>query len=207
MLIDTCASGGRRNDLESLRRSVPLLRSDYILEPVGQQLHTYGLAMWVPFYGTGVNTGDPYTFRSALCAHMTFCYDMRNREYDFDPVRERVAEWERLAPYLLADYYPLTAYQPGGDGWIAWQFNEPETGGGMVQAFRRAESIYESARLRLHGLEAGAQYEFRDIDTGVARLLTGAEVMNQGISIPIDQAPGAAIVEYHIVGAGGQTRG
>jgi alpha-galactosidase len=35
MLIDSCASGGRRNDLETLRRAVPLLRSDYIMEPVG----------------------------------------------------------------------------------------------------------------------------------------------------------------------------
>jgi len=203
MLIDTCASGGRRNDLESLRRSVPLLRSDYILEPVGQQLHTYGLAQWVPFYGTGVNTGDPYTFRSTLCAHMTFCYDMRNREYDYEPVRERVAEWERLAPFLLADYYPLTRYQPGADTWMAWQFNSPETGGGMVQAFRRAESIYESARLRLHGLDAGARYEFRNIDTEATEMLAGAEAMDLGISVPIGRAPGAAIVEYHIVGAGG----
>jgi alpha-galactosidase len=44
MLIDTCASGGHRNDLETLRRSVPLLRSDYIMEPIGQQCHTYTLS-------------------------------------------------------------------------------------------------------------------------------------------------------------------
>ncbi|MFA5858499.1 MAG: alpha-galactosidase, partial [Elusimicrobiota bacterium] len=29
MLIDICASGGRRNDVETLRRGIPLLRSDY----------------------------------------------------------------------------------------------------------------------------------------------------------------------------------
>ena len=29
MLIDSCASGGRRKDLETLRRAVPLLRSDF----------------------------------------------------------------------------------------------------------------------------------------------------------------------------------
>ena len=29
LLIDSCASGGNRNDLESMRRAVPLLRSDY----------------------------------------------------------------------------------------------------------------------------------------------------------------------------------
>lgn len=56
MLIDSCASGGRRNDLETLRRAVPLLRSDY-QEPqnptdpkivIGNQEHTYGLSLWVP---------------------------------------------------------------------------------------------------------------------------------------------------------------
>lgn len=53
MLIDSCASGGRRNDLETMRRAVPLLRSDYIMEPVGNQGHTYGLSLWLPFQGTG----------------------------------------------------------------------------------------------------------------------------------------------------------
>ena len=65
MLIDCCASGGRRLDLETLRRSVPLLRSDYQFEPTGQQCHTYGLSYWLPYYGTGVGpqtrgTGDSY---------------------------------------------------------------------------------------------------------------------------------------------------
>jgi hypothetical protein len=44
--IDSCASGGRRNDLETMRRAVPLLRSDFqhahmpgVVE--GNQAHTY----------------------------------------------------------------------------------------------------------------------------------------------------------------------
>ena len=52
MLIDSCASGGHRNDLETMRRAIPLLRSDYLFEPVGQQGHTYGLSFWIPFHGT-----------------------------------------------------------------------------------------------------------------------------------------------------------
>ena len=37
LLIDTCASGGRRNDLETLRRAIPLWRADYRCEPLGTQ--------------------------------------------------------------------------------------------------------------------------------------------------------------------------
>jgi len=68
MLIDSCASGGRRNDLETMRRAVPLPRSDYIMEPVGNQGHTYGLSFWLPFQGTGTGSGalSPYLLRSTL---------------------------------------------------------------------------------------------------------------------------------------------
>ncbi len=79
MLIDSCASGGRRNDLETLRRSVPLLRSDYLSEPIGQQGHTYGIASWMPFYGTGTGATEAYEFRSHIGPHLTMGYDVPDR--------------------------------------------------------------------------------------------------------------------------------
>jgi len=45
LLIDTCASGGRRNDLETLRRAVPLWRSDFPYDPAAMQMQTYGLCL------------------------------------------------------------------------------------------------------------------------------------------------------------------
>ena len=75
LLIDSCASGGRRNDLETLRRAVPLLRSDYQAfdgNPAyapGNQGHTYGLSSWIPYYGQGVYFTDRdyvYSVRSYL---------------------------------------------------------------------------------------------------------------------------------------------
>jgi alpha-galactosidase len=62
MLIDSCASGGRRNDLETMRRSVPLWRSDYAYEPIGHQCMTYGISLWLPYHGTGTvaSSAAPY---------------------------------------------------------------------------------------------------------------------------------------------------
>jgi len=127
MLIDTCASGGRRNDLETLRRSVPLLRSDYIIEPVGQQLHTYGIASWIPFYGTGLNSTDPYVFRSQMCPHLIGCYDVRLRDLDYPQLRRLYQQWRQVADCYFGDYYPLTPYNAGNDVWMAWQF-DPRAG-------------------------------------------------------------------------------
>ena len=53
IVIDACASGGRRNDVESMRRAVPLWRTDHPYICTSTQGHTYGISFWIPFSGTG----------------------------------------------------------------------------------------------------------------------------------------------------------
>jgi len=197
MLIDTCASGGRRNDLETLRRAVPLHRSDYILEPVAQQLQTYGIAFWIPFYGAGFNSTDPYVHRSQTsCPHITACYDMRDRNLDYPQARRLYNQWRGFAAYYLGDYYPLTPYSTENDVWMAWQFDRPDLGAGMVQAFRRPESPYQSARFKLRGLEADARYQIADVDCEGTTEVSGRELMEMGLLVRMTDQPDSAIIIY-----------
>jgi alpha-galactosidase len=198
MLIDSCASGGRRNDLETLRRAVPLLRSDYIMEPVGNQCHTYALSLWVPFYGTGTSAMDAYMFRSGMCPHFTACFDMRNKGANWALARKLIAEWRRLAPCMLGDYYPLTPYSLAKDAWIGWQFDRPEAGDGMIQVFRRPDSIYRQADLKLHGLGADKEYTITDMDTKTVTRKKGRMLMEQGLTLEIPGKPGAALLAYKV---------
>jgi alpha-galactosidase len=196
MLIDTCASGGRRLDLETLRRSVPLLRSDYILEPVGQQGHTYGLAFWIPLFGTGVNVSDAYTYRSQMCYFITACYDVRRTDLDYDSIRRLTEQRRQIAPYYTGDYYPLTSYSLDNEFWIGWQFDRPDLGEGMVQAFRRAASPYVSARFQLQGLDPDATYTIRNLDDPGETHANGRELMEPGLTITIRDQPGAVVLTY-----------
>jgi len=74
LLIDNTASGGRRIDLETLRRSVPMWRSDYPgsrnRNPIGKQIHGIGLSYWIPYSATTTfaRPNDTYDFRSGLAA-------------------------------------------------------------------------------------------------------------------------------------------
>jgi len=199
MLIDTCASGGRRNDLETLRRAVPLLRSDYILEPVGQQNHTFGIASWIPYYGTGVNNADPYTFRSQMCPWITGVYDVRRTDLDYDAIRKLLAQWQEISKFYAGDFYPLTPYVADDTQWLAWQFHDPKQDAGVVQTFRRAQSIYEAATLKLRGLDPAGRYEVRDLDTDSTRTATGEELA-AGLRVELKQQPQAAVVMYRRVG-------
>ena len=198
MLIDSCASGGRRNDLETLRRAVPLLRSDYIMEPVGNQCHTYGISFWIPYFGTGTGSGaiDPYLLRSVMCPHFTACFDVRRTDLDYEMIRRVMGQWRDIAEYFYGDYYPLTHYSLEKDVWIGWQFHSPEKDAGMIQVFRRAESIYESARFKLRGLDPAATYVVQDLDTADIQELTGSALMDDGLKVAIETQPGSVVITY-----------
>lgn len=206
--IDTCASGGRRLDLETLRRSVPQIRSDYLFEPDGQQCHTYGISNWLPYHGTGTLIGksaigqdttdrlDPYDFRSQLACSVTACWDMRDRNLDYDGLRRLTGQLREASPNFLGDYYPLTPYSVASDVWMAWQYDRPEQGTGVVQAFRRQDNSQDKQTFRLHGLDANAQYLVRNVDSDDEIRMTGAELLNRGLTINLPTPRSAALLMY-----------
>jgi alpha-galactosidase len=86
-----------------------------------------------------------------------------------------------------------TAAKLGG---IAWQFNRPEQGDGVVQAFRRPQSAEAVTRYKLRGLHPQARYAVTDLDTGQAQTLTGRELMDDGLPVTIPTQPGARVLIY-----------
>ena len=215
MLIDSCASGGRRNDLETLRRAVPLLRSDYQSfngDPsyaLGNQCHTYGMASWIPYFGQGTYYNADrlvYAVRSHLCPAFGFCWDVRKPGVDWDKFRRLCDDWKAIADDFLGDYYPLVPYSLEDTVWIAWQFHRPEGSTGFVQAFRRDRSSYEAARFRLRGLDPAARYRVAHRDGWLGQSAASptdvemsGELMDQGLLLTIKEQPGAAILAYRQV--------
>ena len=196
LLIDTCASGGRRDDLETLRRAVPLWRSDEWGPDVLLQTQTYGLSLWVPYFGTGTHVTDPYAYRSSLGSSLMTSWDVRDPSLNYARMKKLEAEFWRTAPYFREDYYPLTPFHSDPAGWIAWQFNRSGKGDGLVQAFRHDKSEETTKTFRLNGLEPAAQYDVIDLDTNTPVSLSGKELMDTGIAVPIKDKPGAAVFVY-----------
>jgi alpha-galactosidase len=205
--IDSCASGGRRNDLETMRRSVPLLRSDYQFEPTGNQCQTYGISLWLPYYGTGVgpqNTNDgawgpsQYVVRSSLAPSYASSVDVGTAsEEDWALLRRMNEEFLRIQDDLLySDFYPLTEFSLENDVWMAFQFDRPAAGSGVVLVFRRPDAPATAMRFTLHGLDAGRQYRIDNFDQSRTDLLPGKNLMDEGLEVLLLEAPGAAIVKY-----------
>jgi hypothetical protein len=49
---------------------------------------------------------------------------------------------------------------------------------------------------KLHGLDPQAEYNVEDLDIGKPEKLSGAELMNEGLTVGIAERAGAAIVVY-----------
>jgi len=229
LIIDTCSSGGRRNDLETLRRAVILLRSDYqtpqgrffspndpIPLDVGNQGQTYGLSTWVPYQGGVSYIEDDYDRRSHLtpaiglmpremceATMQHFCGQKRIYELlgeiDWQAFRRAVAEWRQVAGAFLGDYYPLTEYSLDGTCWMAWQFHRPDTGTGIIQAFRRHEAIATSFCCKLGGLDRDALYELTDLDAPVPVRVAGHVLLAEGYTVHCPNRPQAALISYRRV--------
>ena len=216
----------QRGDLESISRGVDLTRADYPVspdaDPIGNQLSTQGLAYWRPHYGTTLqmHPHDNYRFRSGFAPGLAFAlFNSAGTKdqlgsfipagFPFDWLRTQVEQLKRVRPYYYGDYYPLLPCSSNTDciagasnersaafDWAAWQFNRPEQGDGMVQAFRREKSDDLMKDLRLRGLDAAAAYEVTNLDAGAPNTISGRDLMQKGLHLEVAEKPGAAIVIY-----------
>ena len=200
--LDSCASGGRRNDLETMRRSVPLLRSDWSVsafakEPLqieGNQAQTHGLSSWLPWQGIGVPF---FTDRYAVRSYYVTGFGMVQNEHWHKSEAKRAdvqrgyGEVRRISNLMLGDYYPLTPYSLDTTSWIAWQFHHGDLGEGVVQAFRRPDATSETLTVKLRGLDPKQRYEIENLDGG-KEVRTGEELM-RGYAIRLREKPAAAV--------------
>ena len=207
LLIDNCASGGRRLDIETLRRSIPLWRSDYQCpanyRPEGAQCHNLAFNLWMPYSGTGSGRMyDTYRFRSAYSPALSTNYTFSGHDsFGDEPekmewLKKHLHEYLRVRPYMTEDFYPLTQVSSRKDVWSACQFDRPSQGDGMVQVFRRDHSPYETAAFCLYNIDKNADYIFTDADDESQFVISGASLLEKGFPVSMKEKYSSKIYFY-----------
>ena len=72
---------------------------------------------------------------------------------------------------------------------MAWQFDRPDLGEGMVQVFRRGGEPLRVGPLPAPGTGRRRQYTLTDLDTGRTEQFTGRQLMQDGLSITVEKCP------------------
>jgi alpha-galactosidase len=156
--------------------------------------------LWVPLSTGCSDREDTYVFRSALGPGIVLTMgDFEkdtSKHFSVDWLRTMLDQLNTVRPYFLGDFYPLLSFSIAEDAWAAWQYDRPDLGEGMILVLRRAQSPFAAITAPLHGLVPDAQYELRDLDTGETSTVPGAELMQKGCTITIQQNPGSKLVVY-----------
>lgn len=209
LVIDNCASGGRRLEFEALRYSIPLWASDMQcadgFDPEWQLTHVAGLSHYLPAFSFGVQNqagGDTYNFRASMGPGLVvhyFMYACRPPDpaWPHAWLKERLAEYLRAKECFSGDYYCLDAFHAGIGAWTLMQFDRPDLGRGILEAFRGERSFYRSADVRLRGLEPAAEYCVEDADGGFEPFTAaGKQLMEDGITLSLPEKRSSRLVFY-----------
>jgi len=211
LLIDNCAGGGHRIDIEMLSRSVPLWRSDYQCTwnccPEANQNQNASAALWYPYSGIGFgpDLGDTYGFRSAYTNGMTVRpwehvdpeWDVGGMNEPMDWARKYFGEYDRIRHYFAQDYYPLLPVSLENTSWSVSQYHDSADDSGLILAFRRAMSPSDRVQVFPGGLDTAGQYRFVNEDTGEVFRLGGHILLTEGLTLILKEKRSSLLLTYH----------
>ncbi len=186
LVVENCASGGRRLDFEAVSRSHSYCRTDYAighrngpLQVLDVQNVTLNTLAYQPFQGSETTPAlffDDYGFFSSVCAGSVFTPSDWNAgivKNDFTPeqtawFKKVFTAADRIRPFFEGDFYPLTdlraANSQGERAWCAYQMHRPDLDAGFVMCFRRLDAPSHVFTASLGGIDPSARYTVETYD-------------------------------------------
>ncbi len=204
MFIDNCSSGGRRIEWETLRRAVPMWRSDITCGPITETAHndvynhnqTLTLGEYIPFHACAVWEPNANDLRSAATAGLACTFDILNPDFDFATAGKLLEETNRLASLWTGDFYPLTTPTLEENGFVAYQLHKDRKGYAVV--FRLAECTETDFVLKLQGIDGTAMYDVTLTDEQLEKnsVAVAGEELAAGFTVTLPDARSSLVVEY-----------
>ena len=195
LIIDNCASGGKRLDLEMTYRSIAFWRSDYncayhpdLFEAT--QAHTYGASFWLPITGTSLWMENEYSARSAIMPLMLMdFYAHQHPDFSFHTEQREL---------MGGNYYPIDFGSTDKSKIHAMEYITTDSCSGMALIYKRENVKDTEYTLKLNGLIETRSYEIYDVDNPQKIYsLSGKSLMEDGITLPLPEGAKAIIIMFN----------
>lgn len=192
LIIDNCASGGKRLDLEMAYRSIAFWRSDYNCSYHSDlfdatQSHTYGISFWLPITGSAIYMLDEYAVRSDIMPLLLMDFGAHTHP-DFSFYSEQRG-------LMGGNYYPLDFGSFDNNKMHAMEFMSEDALSGTALIYKRARVTDTEYTVKFNGLIEDKTYNVYDIDNSEkVYSLSGKELMSDGITLPLPEGQKAIIL-------------
>jgi len=209
IFIDNCALGGRRIDLETLRRAMVLSRSDVVdvggkaggKVDIVNQIQCWGLGHWLADHA-GLNADfNAYAVRSALCTGFMAYRVLPENEQDpeYADAIAGVVEMKRLRPFMAEERIGLITPDLNKEAWAAFQHHRHSDSSGIIVALRGPGADSDSVTLRPEHIEPNATYQVtRWDDYRAAPAVKSSGAALQKMVVTIVQTRSSVLIEYQL---------
>ncbi|MGO8691213.1 MAG: alpha-galactosidase [Thermoguttaceae bacterium] len=196
-LREECASGGRRIDLETVKRMHLHQESDYWFDNEVDLARAWSLSRYLPnnVFTTPLVRLDDRSFHSTLATSLIPAWIADDAKFDRRRAKQLLDAYRQLRPLLVGAWYPLAPYSRDGRHWMASQYHRPDLGEGLVLVVPPRAGAQRSIDLKLHALEPGVVYELHCQVAGTRLRASGAQLM-AGFTFPIPPGDGGERIVY-----------
>lgn len=193
LMIDNCASGGRRLDIEMMKRSVPLWRTDYNITKGsvtdGVRMSNYGLSWWLPLSAGGCSSEGritDYHWRSMIASGLDLgAASVRSSLY-----LPGIEQYQLCKKYINGDYYILCqgSQEKLKSEYAVYEYYRPDEEDGCLIVFRPEECSVSKKTVKLKGLKSDTVYVLNITETGETVEATGEELMTVGLTLKLHKS-------------------
>jgi alpha-galactosidase len=182
--IENCASGGRTIDFGTLKRSHSYWISDFtayecVGDPVDQDIcrnMRSGISKFLPAFQIQSSifipkawreSEEPYPLYNYLChfaGSLQYGQGLLDwKEGDLKTAAYVNSKYRSYRSFLQKDYYQLVPIPADKKGWDGWQFDDPETGEGILILFRMEGCENPVFDVPLHRIANPEKYRFETV--------------------------------------------
>ena len=196
LIIDNCASGGRRLDINMAKLSFSLWRTDYQCffdyDPMGPQLAQNWISPWNINASAGTQEFPLDTFRMRACMACGYCmhfssYESRpvKEDYPYDWHRRMLLDYARIRPYFYGNYYSLIPAKYDYSIWISYEMYREDLDEGCVFVFREEKSNYKVSDIYFKGVKPEKIYIVEDLDDNSTFEMKGKDLLEKGLEVSL----------------------
>nr|MCR4720082.1 GH36 C-terminal domain-containing protein [Bacillota bacterium] len=109
---------------------------------------------------------------------------------DFEKLAALTSEYRKIRKYFSKDFYSYGADAYDTTSWTIWQYHDKSDDSGILMAFRRSESPFDSATLKLKGLNENKNYSYYNFDTKEEK------VGNNSLTVNLSEKRTSVVIEY-----------
>ena len=201
LCIEWCAGGGRRIDLESLRRTHTQWKSDITGDGNITRAHLTGGNQFLP--GNELNSNlikleSEYDYFCQFGGPLGFGHDFRKDSQEQKALAIKMIKlYKSVRQLLVKDYYPLfNDYSEDDKQWDGWQFHDPQTDEGFFVVLRPENSPDIQGVVKLHGINKNKTYTIVNTYNIQLNDKIKGRKFEDGLKVNIDSARSGILVHY-----------